>query len=296
MPSKRAKSRSSCRNGGNQPLTRGEAPAPVPTVRHAVEQPVTEPLAAPMPNPSHDVEAEAPPAAMSPLAMAAPHDVAPSVVVATPLPASEARPDALTENLLSENLRQTLRPLKIAALAAKPIDDDVLEALKPNEQIAPKRVAEPETKATKKAEKAAKAQPAKAKRLAALSVENEGGGADLTKSPKTKLKGKSGAKTGKGVSGATTSGQAGIGTYGNTVRTRVARNKPSGMSGRGKAIVTVGISPSGSIRFSRLSKSSGNSVLDRAALSAVQRAAPFPMPPAGATAAQLVFNVQIEYR
>lgn len=134
----------------------------------------------------------------------------------------------------------------------------------------------------------------KARKLAALPTE----GTDDASPGKAKAKPKAasvGKVKGKGASGTTASGSAGIGSYTNTVRARVARNKPSGTTGRGTAVVQVAVSGSGGIRFVRLKRSSGNAGLDRAAISAVQRAAPFPAPPSGATSAQLVINIPITY-
>lgn len=271
---------------------------------------------------------ETPPLPTEPrLAMAAPVDDAPAVAVTAPAASSESlpetRPDELVRSAAAYQVRKTIRPLKTAALAARPLDAAAVDALKPKlksaevakpkAKPAPKRVAklEPAPETPKKtppkkaetpapkAERSAKKQPAKGKRLAALAVEGEGStaGSSSPEKAKTKLKGngKSGAKSGKGVTGSTTSGSAGIGSYGSTVRSRIASHKRS-VTGRGKVVITIGISSSGGLRFSRLAKSSGNSVVDRAALAAVQRAAPFPAPPGGATATQLVFQVPIEYR
>jgi protein TonB len=80
------------------------------------------------------------------------------------------------------------------------------------------------------------------------------------------------------------------------VRAQVARNKPSGTGHRGTALVSFGVSSSGGLSYARLARSSGNAALDRAALAAVRRAAPFGPPPGGAAPGQLRFSVPFYFR
>jgi protein TonB len=56
--------------------------------------------------------------------------------------------------------------------------------------------------------------------------------------------------------------------------------------------VTFAIGPGGGLRAARISKSSGNSALDQAALASVRRAGPFPPPPAGAKS---IYSIQIYF-
>jgi protein TonB len=70
--------------------------------------------------------------------------------------------------------------------------------------------------------------------------------------------------------------------YAALVRARVAAHKPSGSGVRGTVTIRFGVSRSGAISFAAIASSSGNAALDRAALSAVHQAAPFPAPPGGA--------------
>lgn len=268
-----------------------------------------------------------PPAAEPRLAMAAPMDEAPAVAVAPPAVATESppetRPDELIQSAVANQTRKSIRRLRMAALAARPFEEAAVEALRPRPKAAeepkpkakptPKRVAKLEPEKPKKAppkkaepqvpeaEKAAKKQPAKGKQLAALAVEGEGTANGMAKPSKTKAKlkgsGRAGAKSGQGTSGATTSGQAGIGTYWNSVRAKVARNKGQNSSGRrGTVVVTVGVTRSGGLQSARISQSSGIAALDQAALAAVRRSAPFPPPPAGAPASMLFKGVRLDYR
>ncbi len=247
---------------------------------------------------------------------------APAVAVTPPAATSqsppETRPDELAQSAVAYRMRKSIRPLKTAALAARPLDEATVEALKPKPKVAealkpkakptPKRVAKLEPAPEKpkktppkkaeppaaKAEKAAKKQPAKGKRLAALAVEGEGtasGGAKPARA-KAKLKGngKSGAKSGKGVSGATTSGANALAAYASVVRTRVNRNSPSAGLVRGTR-VDFALTTSGGLRYVRVTRSSGSSAADQAAMAAVKRSAPFPTPPQGATGNQLIYNI-----
>jgi periplasmic protein TonB len=81
--------------------------------------------------------------------------------------------------------------------------------------------------------------------------------------------------------------------YAARVRAKVARNRPSVRGHRGTARVSFGLSSSGGLSYVRVSRSSGSSTLDRAAVSAVRRAAPFGRPPAGAA---LRFNIPFYFR
>lgn len=82
--------------------------------------------------------------------------------------------------------------------------------------------------------------------------------------------------------------------YAARVRARVASNRPAGAGMRGTAVVSFGVTSGGGLAYARLSRSSGNSSLDEAALSAVRRAAPFPPPPSGAS--RLSFSVPFSFR
>ena len=104
----------------------------------------------------------------------------------------------------------------------------------------------------------------------------------------------SAAQAGKGGRASASAGS--IMGYAAQVRARVARNSPSGAGARGTAVVSFGVTSSGGLAYARLSRSSGVSSLDSAAVSAVRRAAPFPKPPAGASSSQLSFSVPFHFR
>lgn len=79
------------------------------------------------------------------------------------------------------------------------------------------------------------------------------------------------------------------------VLARIARNKPStdlAARAQGVVVVTFGVGAGGDAQSPRITRSSGHSVLDNAALQTVRRASPFPPPPPGAPRS---FNVPIRF-
>ena len=84
--------------------------------------------------------------------------------------------------------------------------------------------------------------------------------------------------------------------YGAVVRTRIARNKPSGADGGGRVMVAFTLSPSGALVSARIVQSSGKPSLDRIALAAVRQSSPFPPPPQGVSASQLSFSIPFTFR
>ena len=83
--------------------------------------------------------------------------------------------------------------------------------------------------------------------------------------------------------------------YGSLVRARIARYRPRG-GGKCRVVIAFALSPSGSLRSAHITRSSCGNALARAALASVRRAAPFPRPPAGASAAQLRFSIPFTFR
>lgn len=78
--------------------------------------------------------------------------------------------------------------------------------------------------------------------------------------------------------------------YPGQVMRRISRVRKPNTNARGAVMVSFHISASGSLLAVSVAQSSGNTQLDQMALQVVQRAAPFPTPPAGA---QTRFNVEI---
>ncbi len=63
----------------------------------------------------------------------------------------------------------------------------------------------------------------------------------------------------------------------------------------GSVVVNFSIAPSGKLTSRKIARSSGSSILDKAALQIVERAAPFPPFPKGVTAPRLNFNVPMNF-
>jgi len=88
-------------------------------------------------------------------------------------------------------------------------------------------------------------------------------------------------------------GNAATSNYPGVVMRHLARVQRPRATSRGAAMVRFSIGTGGRLASVGLARSSGSSRLDRAALTVVRRAAPFPDPPAGA---QRSFSVKIEGR
>jgi colicin import membrane protein len=105
-------------------------------------------------------------------------------------------------------------------------------------------------------------------------------------------RGSTGSKASKGRVSAS---RGDLRDYGAQVRARIARSE-SDNRGRGEAVLSLALSPSGRLVSVRIIRSSGDPSLDRSILAAVRRASPFPKPPDGATARQLHFTLPIAVR
>ena len=95
------------------------------------------------------------------------------------------------------------------------------------------------------------------------------------------------------TSRSTEQGTAATSNYPGEVMRHLARVPRPRATGRGAALVQFSVADGGRLASARLARSSGSTRLDRAALTVVRRAAPFPAPPRGA---QRTFSVKIEGR
>lgn len=86
--------------------------------------------------------------------------------------------------------------------------------------------------------------------------------------------------------------QGSLRNYGALVRSRIARKQRS-IGRRGRTVIVLSISSSGQLQSAGVARSSGNGTVDRAILSAVRSASPFPPPPGGAARN---FTIPIEIR
>ena len=88
-------------------------------------------------------------------------------------------------------------------------------------------------------------------------------------------------------------GNAAASNYPGKVMRHIARVLRPRANSRGAAVVRFSISSNGGLSALRLARSSGSSRLDRAAMTVLRRAAPFPRPPRGAKRS---FTIRIEGR
>lgn len=225
---------------------------------------------------STPVEASAAAASALPEGMAEPTE-------ATPAPLDPVEPRLVEEGpppptmkaaeVEPEVVETVEEPLQVVAGSGEP--DAAIQAKPQREEKKQERQDERETK--KKAERE-KVERRRAKQQAV------GGATSRAQASSAKSSGRVSASRGSVVS------------YAARVRAKVARSKPPGRGHRGVTRVSFGVSSSGGLSYARISGSSGNGALDRAALSAVRRAAPFGRPPAGASASQLRFSIPFYFR
>lgn len=85
--------------------------------------------------------------------------------------------------------------------------------------------------------------------------------------------------------------------WGAKIRSRIERRKryPSGARGSGRVVLRITVAASGALVNYRVAKSSGIAAFDQAALKAVARAGKFPKAPKGYDAAQLTFNLPMNF-
>lgn len=108
-------------------------------------------------------------------------------------------------------------------------------------------------------------------------------------------KAKKGKVTSKKQGNSKTAGNGNITNYKGKVRRKIAsRFNPRTRPAKRDAVVSFTIGKTGSANSVRLARSSGNAKLDRAALSAVRKASPFPSLPSGNT--RLAFSVPLNAR
>lgn len=84
-----------------------------------------------------------------------------------------------------------------------------------------------------------------------------------------------------------------LAAYRRALWAELAAHAPAAVPGSGVATVVLGLDGAGGLRFVRLARSSGRPTFDRASLAAIREAAPFPPPPPGTPAEDLVFEVPI---
>lgn len=230
-----------------------------------------------------------------PVAALAPSPTTPAV--ASPVPVTND-PESPQPTLM--------QPVKVDAVAPEPTPVDPtqvarkiaeLSPVKPTETIEP--LEEPELKKIPKPapkpkqvkqprKKPAKKKPASGQKLANSNADNKAGSQQGKDAKKAATSGKTSPK-----SKSSATGNAAASNYPGKVRSQIARTRQKSAGGRGVAIVSFKVTSSGQAASVSVSKSSGNSRVDRAAAAHVKRASPFPKPPPGA---QTRFVIPIEFR
>ncbi|WEK52496.1 MAG: TonB family protein [Candidatus Kaistia colombiensis] len=232
----------------------------------------------------------------------------PETIAATALPAVKAEPveqEALkpvqtamltavkppkAEELISQpRAAEELLPLPEAKpVEAKPAKAEPVET-KPAEKVTDK--AEPTRKPREKAEKAEKTRKAEAPKRGNAEADSRQGAAETTRNASAR-------DSGIGRSREAGAGAAANSNYKGKVQAAIRRmtrmpSKAARLGISGRAQVSFTVTPSGAARNIVLASSTGNALLDDAALSAVRKASPFPPMPNGMP--QLDLNVPIVF-
>lgn len=90
--------------------------------------------------------------------------------------------------------------------------------------------------------------------------------------------------------------EADITDYQSLIRARIMRFSPQRVPFAGTVKVAFALDGHGQLLSRQIALGSGSAWLDRAALDAVERAAPFPPPPAGSSAGQRTFVIPFHFR
>ncbi len=250
--------------GSDTPADGAENPVSPPPEEVAEGQPEPKPQLEPDPEP----EAEAAPAATA---------------EPEPQPEPEAQPEATIEAA-----EQPASPVKTAIIPLPrpkpPLPESVAEqrATEKAEAEARRRAAADKNEAEEKRRKQAERTAARQKQRAAKSARTAN-----TSKPTT-----AGRQGSAGRTGGASAGEKRA--YANRVLSHIQRYKryPTGTSASGVVRLAVRISGSGSISGASVRKSSGNAVLDRAAVATARAAAPYPAPPGGT---DFSFTVSLRY-
>ena len=99
--------------------------------------------------------------------------------------------------------------------------------------------------------------------------------------------------SGNGGTPAATAGQ--IKTYHARLGAHIKSHRPVSRGRGGKVIVTFRLGPDGVLQAANVVQSSGNALLEERTLAALQKASPYPRPPAGMRGKQLEFTVPFTF-
>ena len=130
-------------------------------------------------------------------------------------------------------------------------------------------------KRAERSKKVAKTKPKKKSHPRGNAAQNAAAG---TETGKTQNKA---VVAGTGASKKKATGNAAASNYPGKVMKKISRVPKPRVGKKGTSVVAFTIAPGGGLSAISLARSSGSAILDQAALRVVQRAAPFPPPPAG---------------
>jgi len=259
-----------------QPVTAHKEARPVEPVKTVAEAMTTTaqsvPLAALAPSPSTSAVASPVPVTNDP------ESPQPTLMQPVKVDAAAPEPTPVDPTQVTGKIAE-LSPVKPTEIT-EPLEEPELKKI-PKPVPKPKQVKQPRKKPAKK-------KPASGQKLANSNADNKAGSQQGKDAKKSAPSGKANPK-----SKSSAIGNAAASNYPGKVRSQIARTRQKNAGGRGVAIVSFKVTSSGQAASVSVSKSSGNSRIDRAAAAHVKRASPFPKPPPGA---QTRFVIPIEFR
>lgn len=241
------------------------------------------------------VEPTPTPPPAQPLETADPVTQAPPATPATPTALTPVAPAPLPDPvvpLAQEVPKPTPEPIaEPETIAAAEPDSDAPTLSKRPMPKNPERaaeVAQAQAKAAeaarKKAERAKPPAPQKATRGNAQRNNTKGSDSGTSQTAKA-------TTTGQQSAAATQAGNAAASNYPGQVMRRISRLPKPRVNARGTTVVAFSIGSGGGLAGVSVARGSGSASLDRAAVTLIRRAAPFPNPPAGA---QRQFSISIK--
>ena len=282
-------------NAGPAPSAR--APAPEKAAKPKVETPPAQSKPAPQPEPSPiakgepeeksepAAKVETPPVELKPspaLVQAPPAPENKPAIAAEPkveTPPSEVKPAPKPEpTQIAKSAPEEAKPEPVPAVAPK---SEVKEAAADVKPLKQKRAPETKIIATE-----AKPEPAQPKTAPVKKPKQT-----VTAAAQTKITAKPMSLGFGRAAAAHPASKVASGRYAVSVRAAIGRHRPAA-GGGGRATVAFSIGPAGGLQGVRIARSSGKAQLDQAAIATVQRAAPFPPPPAGVNP---TFSIQIYF-
>lgn len=208
---------------------------------------------------------------------------------ATPIELEKPKPEEVkTAELLPETVETAEEPLEVIKGGAEPVDAIETETV---EEVVEE---EPKPEEVKEVEKVEKVQEEVEELKEEKPTEQQNQSSQRQTAGGASARAESVVAT--AASGRVTASTGSILKYGAKVRAKLARNKPPGRGRKGVAKVAFGITTSGELTYVRVAASSGNPTLDEAAITAVERSAPFGPPPTGASPDQLKFSIPFYFR